>query len=175
MDRRPVLIVRIALFAALIYVLSWGTSYLPNVNLVFFIVFTAGFLWGAVPGILVGAVGMGLWTVLNPYGPAAAPVMAAQIVGAAASGPVGGVFRSLEWRRMSMHRLTTVLLAAAAGCTVLFYAPVNTVDAMVFGPFWPRFIGGLIWAAISLAANLVIFPLLFGAARYLYDRGWAIK
>jgi hypothetical protein len=125
--------------------------------------------------MLVGAVGMGLWTVFNPYGPAAAPVMAAQIVGAAASGLVGGVFRSLDWRRMSMHRLTIVLLAAAAACTVLFYAPVNTVDAMVFGPFWPRFIGGLLWAVISLAANLVIFPLLFGAARYLYDRGWAIK
>ena len=174
MDRSPVLLVRIALFAALIYVLSWGTSYLPNVSLVFFIVFTAGFLWGAAAGVAVGAIGMGLWTLFNPYGPAAAPIMVAQVVGAAASGVVGAWFRRLPWRRMSFHGLTTYLLITAVVCTLFFYAAVNTVDAMVFGPFWPRFIGGAVWALISLGANLVIFPLLFGATRYLYDRGWAL-
>ena len=38
----PRLIARIALFSALIYVLSWGTSFLPSVNLAFFIAFAAG-------------------------------------------------------------------------------------------------------------------------------------
>ena len=83
MMRRHLLVARIALFSALVYVLSWGTSYLPNVNFIFFIVFSAGFLWGAVPGILVGLIGMGLWTAFNPYGPAPAPIMMAQVIGAA--------------------------------------------------------------------------------------------
>ncbi len=169
------MIARVALFAALVYVLSWGTSYLPNINFIFFIVFSAGFLWGIGPGVLVGAVGMVLWTLFNPYGPAALPVMIAQVVGASLSGLVGGLFRKTDWSRYTRYRLTMNLLVAATACTVLFYLPVNAADAWVFGPFWPRFIGGMIWAAISLAANIVIFPLLFGATRYLYDRGWALQ
>ena len=90
-------ITRIALFSALIYVLSWGTFYLPNVSLVFFIVFIAGYMWGLGSGILIGAIGMGLWTFFNPYGPAQIPIMAAQIVGAAFSGVVGTI--SLLFRR----------------------------------------------------------------------------
>jgi len=175
MMRRPLLAVRIALFAALVYVLSWGTSYLPNVNFIFFIVFSSGFLWGIAPGMLVGAIGMGLWTLLNPYGPAALPVMIAQVVGASGSGLVGGLFRIGNWHLKGPRSRATALLLAALFCTLLFYLPVNTVDAWLFGPFVARFVGGLIWAAISLVANLAIFPLLFGATRYLYDRGWALQ
>lgn len=175
MSANPVLTTRIALFAALVYVLSWGTSYLPNVNFVFFIVFAAGFLWGAVPGMAVGAVGMGLWTLFNPYGPATLPVMAAQVVGASLSGPIGAWFRQMGWRGVSAHRMVSVLLVTAAICTLLYYLPVGLVDAWVFGPFWPRFLGGAIWAGISLVANMIIFPLLFPAVRYLYHRGWALQ
>ncbi|HOZ08343.1 MAG TPA: hypothetical protein PKW75_08655, partial [candidate division Zixibacteria bacterium] len=126
-------------------------------------------------GILVGAVGMGLWTMFNPYGPAAAPVAVAQVVGAAGSGVVGALFRRSVGRGGPSWRTTGGLLAASALCTVLFYLPVNLADAWVFQPFWPRFVGGALWAGISLAANAVIFPLLFPAARYLYDRGWAVQ
>jgi hypothetical protein len=174
MTPAPSLTARVALFAALVYVLSWGTSYLPNVNFIFFIVFSAGFLWGVSSGITVGAVGMALWTLFNPYGPAALPIMVAQVAGAAMSGIVGGVFRRAGWTELSAYRLTVKLLLAAITCTLLFYVPVSAADAWLFGPFWPRFIGGMIWALISLAANVVIFPLLFNATRYLYDRGWAL-
>jgi uncharacterized membrane protein len=87
------LITRIALFSALIYVLSWGTSYFPNLNFIFFIVFVAGFLWGVVPGMLVGLIGMGLWTAFNPYGMAVPPIMLAQMLGASAGGVVGAWLR----------------------------------------------------------------------------------
>lgn len=170
MNRRPPLVARIALFSALIYVLSWGTAYLPNVNFIFFIVFSAGFLWGAAAGMLVGLIGMGLWTLFNPYGPAPAPIMIAQVVGAAGSGVVGAVFRAVNWQRCNRWVLVFHLMLAAFFCTFIFYLPVNAVDALVFQPFWPRFLGGAIWAAISLGFNLIIFPLLFTATRYLYLR-----
>jgi len=170
MMRRHLLVARIALFSALVYVLSWGTSYLPNVNFIFFIVFSAGFLWGAVPGILVGLIGMGLWTAFNPYGPAPAPIMMAQVIGAAGSGLVGAVFRRSNWQRSQAPALAGRLILSAFLCTVFFYLPVNMVDAMLFQPFWPRFVGGALWAAISLGFNVLIFPLLFRAARRLYVR-----
>lgn len=170
MMRRHLLVARIALFSALVYVLSWGTSYLPNVNFIFFIVFSAGFLWGAVPGSLVGLIGMGLWTVFNPYGPAPAPIMMAQVIGAAGSGLVGAVFRRSNWQRGQAPALAGRLILSAFLCTVIFYLPVNMVDALLFQPFWPRFVGGALWAAISLGFNVLIFPLLFQATKRLYVR-----
>ncbi len=169
MKLRPRLISRIALFSALIYVLSYATSYLPNVSFVFFIVFAAGYLWGAQAGVLVGLLGMWLWSSFNPFGPAAIPLMAAQMIGAAAGGIVGALFR----RRCNhaVDQITSLqLIAVSVLCTAVFYLPVNTVDAWLYQPFWPRFVGGLPWAAISAVSNAVIFPLLFGVVVRLYGR-----
>jgi uncharacterized membrane protein len=175
MMRRHLFVARIALFSALVYVLSWGTSYLPNVNFIFFVVFSAGLLWGAVAGVLVGLIGMGLWTSFNPYGPAPAPIMIAQVTGAAGSGLVGAVFRWSNWQRTEAPTLTGRLILSAFLCTVVFYLPVNVVDAVLFQPFWPRFVGGALWAAISLGFNVLIFPLLFRATRSLYVRESALR
>jgi uncharacterized membrane protein len=164
------LITRIALFAALIYVLSWGTSYLPNVSLVFFIVFTAGFLWGAAAGMLVGAIGMGLWTTFNPYGLADFSIMLAQVGGISLSGVTGFFFRKGDWAEKGKKSLLASLVLVALVCTFLFYLPVNFVDAWIYRPFWPRFITGMLWSLVSVAANVIIFPLLFPVTRYLYDR-----
>lgn len=164
----PRLLTRIGLFSALVYVLSWGTAFLPNVNLVFFIVFSAGLMWGAVPGMLVGAVGMGLWTTFNPFGPALLPIMLVQMLGAAASGVMGALFGGRQLAKRSGTALILRLLTAATLCTAAFFVPLSIVDAWLFQPFWPRFIGGMAWALVSLGSNLIIFPLLFPATRYLY-------
>lgn len=170
MTFRPRLITRIALFSGLIYVFSWGTSFFPNMNLIFFIVFSAGFLWGALAGATVGIIGMGLWTTLNPYGPAAFPIMLAQVLGAGLSGVVGAIVSHSPWRTSSRVSMTVLLCVSAFSCTMAFYLPVNLVDAWLFQPFWPRFITGAIWMLISLVTNLLIFPLLFPVTRHLYQR-----
>ncbi|RKX24622.1 MAG: hypothetical protein DRP45_07795 [Candidatus Zixiibacteriota bacterium] len=165
----PRLITRIALFSALIYVLSWGTTLLPNVNLAFFVAFSAGYLWGIAPGLMVGAVGMWLWSSFNPYGPVSLPVMLAQVAGMAACGLIGGISQNWSCDCKSLRGRLWLLMAAFV-CTMLFYLPVSFVDAWVYQPFWPRFVTGMIWSLISLVANLLIFPLLFGVTRHLYDR-----
>jgi hypothetical protein len=170
MTTRARLVTRIALLSALIYVLSWATSYLPNVNLAFFIAFMAGFLWGIQAGIPVGAVGMGLWTGFNPFGPALLPVAAAQIAGLALCGLLGALFQPVLIGPVGKGRPVPALLLAALLCTLAFYIPVLLADAWVLQPFWPRFLGGLPFAAISLAANLIIFPLLFHATRRITER-----
>lgn len=162
------LISRIAIFSALIYVLGLSTTYLPNVNLAFFVIFVAGMTWGFIPGVLVGAVGMGAWTMFHPFGPAMPPIMLAQISGAAASGAVGAFFDLTDWQSYSKVRRAIVLILYSLQCTLLFYVPVTVVDAYLFQPFWPRLIGGLPWVLIAMASNAVIFPLLFPAARHLY-------
>jgi len=164
------LITRIALFAALIYVFSWVTTPLPNVNLIFFIIFAAGFLWGILPGMLVGAIGMALWSTFNPFGPAPVPIMIAQVLGASAGGIVGALTYKFRCHRKNRLTKNIWLVLAGALCTLLFYLPVNVADAWMFQPFWPRFIIGFSWAGISFVVNMIIFPLLFKVVEYLYSR-----
>lgn len=166
----PGLISRIAVFSALIYVVSWGTVYLPNVNLVFFLVFSAGFLWGPLPGAMTGLIGMGLWSNLHPFGPALIPIMIFQTLGAGASGLVGAAFRKSRWNSLGRAALTTRLVLLSFVCTALFFVPVSAVDAWLFGPFWPRFLIGLAWSLVSLVSNALIFPLLFPVTMQLYNR-----
>ncbi len=170
MNGRTRLIARIALFSALIYVFSLGTAYLPNVKLSFFIIFSAGYLWGFVPGVLVGAVGMGLWTAFNPYGPAPIPIALMQVFGGALCGVAGIAFRgfinlsNLKWQSYAM------LIVAGIICTLLFFVPVNLADAWLFQPFQERFIAGMFFSIGSLVGNIIIFPLLFGLLRSFYMR-----
>jgi len=162
------LIARIALFSALIYVLSWGTAAIPNVNPAFFIIFSAGYLWGLVPGFLVGAVGMGLWTSFNPFGPAPIPIAAAQVFGGGICGVVGFFFKSfLSPNKMIWHSYF-FLISAGVICTLVFFVPVSLIDAWLFQPFRERFIASMIFSIYPLAANIIIFPLLFRLLRPFY-------
>ena len=167
---RARLIARIALFAAIVYVFSWMLAVLPNVKVTFFIIFTAGFVWGIVPGMLVGAVGTGLWSLFNPYGPVPVPIFAAQVVGSSLCGVIGAVFRASRVHESSALFVRSALVACGVLCTLAYYLPVTCTDAWVFQPFRERFIAGLPWVGIALATNALIFPLLFGVARLLYDK-----
>jgi hypothetical protein len=174
MTTRLRLITRIALLAAMIYVLSWATSYFPNVNLAFFIAFSAGYIWGAWPGIAIGALGMWLWTSFNPIGPAMPIVAVAQVAGLGLCGLLGFLFRTLL-SNVEVGRIrTSLLLLAALLCTLVFYVPVSVADAWVIQPFWPRLWGGLVFSLISLVANLLIFPLLFSVTRRISEREGAV-
>jgi uncharacterized membrane protein len=157
---------RIALFAALVYVLSWATAVMPNVSVGFFVVFTAGFLWGGVSGAAVGGLGAWLFSTFNPYGPAALPVTLAQVAGMACSGLIGAAFARIAPRPAGVGWL----VIAALTCTLLYYAPVTVVDAWLFQPFWPRIWTAAPFVAIAAASNVVIFPLLFKVTLTLYTR-----
>lgn len=168
MSGRTRLIARIALFSALIYVFSLTTAYLPNVKLSFFIIFSAGYLWGFMPGFLVGAIGIGLWTVFNPYGPAPIPITLAQILGGALCGIAGLAFRGFINLKIHNWQSYALLIAAAITCTLLYFVPVNLVDAWLSQPFKERFIAGMFFSSAALVGNIIIFPLLFGLLRPFY-------
>ncbi|MDH3889971.1 MAG: ECF transporter S component [candidate division Zixibacteria bacterium] len=169
MNLQPRLISRIALFSALIYVLSYATAYLPNVSFVFFIVFAGGYLWGALAGSMIGLIGMWLSSSFNPFGPAALPLLVAQMIGAGCGGLVGAFVHGRSDHGRIPPGMMWLILAAVV-CTLAYYLPVNGVDAWLYQPFWPRFISGLPWVAISMVSNALIFPLLFGVVTRLYAR-----
>ncbi len=155
------LIPRIGLFAALIYILSMATAPLPNVNLIFFIVFIAGFMWGAFSGMLVGAFGMGLSSFFSPFGPAALPVMIAQIFGASLSGLFGAIYYYSYGNEISKLKMYLWIPLFSILCTLGYFIPVNIVDSWLFQPFWERFYISSLWSLISVVSNMLLFMLLF--------------
>ncbi len=175
MTGSPRLVARIALFTALIYVLSWGTTFLPNINPIFFLVFSAGYCWGIMPGVLTGAMGMGLWTFFNPFGPAPLPVALAQIAGTVLIGLIGFFSRNLIKVENLNLGSYSVLTACGLLCSALFFTGVSAVDAIMFQPFKPRFVAGISFAAPAILVNGIVFPLLFRLLRPFFLREKQIK
>ena len=149
---------RVALFAALAYILALASVYIPNVSLSFIAVFAGGALFGFKTGISAGGLGMFLWTVFNPYGMAVIPVTIAQIGGMMLVGALGATVAG----GMIMHHVQRrgfwifALLGIAAG--LLYQIIVGTVNAWMFGPFWASLSAGLVFSLATIISNALIFP-----------------
>lgn len=166
----PQIIARVAIFAALVFVFSYFTLLLPNVNPAFFIVFSAGYLWGVWPGIGVGSIGFFLWSNLNPSGPVAFPLLLSQLAGISLSAAVGvGAFK---FAGVIKKEAGLLLILSAAGILtgMLYHLVVDIVDAWLYQPFWPRFISGLAFSLITIISNGIIFPLFYPALKFLQER-----
>jgi uncharacterized membrane protein len=170
MNRNLKILTRVATFAALVFVFSYATVLMPNVNLSFFVVFTAGFLWGIWPGIGVGVIGFFLWSNFNPSGPAPFPILLAQLAGISFSAVIGTLMSSWISIRSGNFRVILLLIISGFFCGFMFHLVVSIVDAFVFQPFWPRFLGGLLFSLITLVSNCIIFPLLYPVLDYLYRK-----
>jgi len=143
------IITRVGVFASLVFIFSYFSAFLYNINLGFFIIFVSGFLWGPGPGIGVGLVGFFLWSNFNPFGPAASKM-----------------FNPEKWSRKGL-----VILIVSGFLSGLFYhIPVDIVDALLYQPFWPRLIGGAIFSLITIVSCSIIFPLFYPALALMYKK-----
>lgn len=160
-------ITRVAVFAALVFIFSYFSVFLYNVNLAFFIVFSAGFLWGTGPGILVGAIGFFLWSNFNPMGPAPFPLLISQMLGIALTGAIGHFISKLLSKTSSDRGQILLLALSGLFSGLIYHIIVDTIDALIYQPFWPRLIGGLLFSLITIISNSIMFPLLYPALAYL--------
>ncbi len=164
------LISRVAVFSALVFAGSYMAVWIPNVNPCFFIIFTAGFVWGAWAGITVGVIGFFLWAILNPYGPSPPFLLLSQLVGISFSGLIGaitaGVLRPCRWS----FKTAIILAIAGFGSGLCYHLAVDSVDALIYQPFWPRLIGGLVFSLITVLSNTIMFPVLYPVLAFLAKR-----
>ncbi|PKK82613.1 MAG: hypothetical protein CVT49_12750 [candidate division Zixibacteria bacterium HGW-Zixibacteria-1] len=170
MDSRIRTIARVAVFAALVFVFSYFSVLIPNVNPSFFIVFAAGFIWGIWSGCGVGIIGFLLWSNLNPSGPAPFPVMISQLIGISFTAVTGVLAAKVIG--MSDSRAKTAFVLSLSGLTsgLIYVVIVGVVDAYIFQPFWPRLIGGALFSLITIISNSIIFPILWPALVFLMKR-----
>jgi thiamine transporter ThiT len=170
MSRNLKIIARVAVFAALVFVFSYFSIFLYNINPSLFIVFMAGFLWGVWPGVGVGVIGFFLWSNFNPLGPAPIPLLLSQLVGISVAAFLGAAIRKMNITIAVNSKMIFILILSGFLTGLIYHIIVDTVDALLYQPFWPRLIGGMLFSLITIVSNSILFPILCPVLIFLYER-----
>ncbi len=164
-------VARLGIFVALIATLGFLRQIvlpIPNFELMSLGAFVGGRALGSVAGAAAAALAMGIYSGLNPLGPAPPPVFAAQIVGLAVFGACGGVLG------VALARRPLLLGGVGLALTFVYDVLTNLGTAWVMGALrdpWPVLAGGLAFGAGHLAWNAGLFaiagpPLLRAVERF---------
>ena len=133
--------------------------------------FCSGVLLGTRDGILVGAVTELVYSLLNPYGPAAPLITAAQVVGMAAAGAAGGALASAGIGTFPVALRAAVLATSAVVVTQIFDLLTNLAGGYMYGQVRLMLIGGIPFSLWHTGWNVVFFvvigtPLVGGLSHY---------
>jgi uncharacterized membrane protein len=139
----------------------------PNVEGVSAVSFFSGAILGAGGGAFVGAVSMGLFSVLNPLGPAVFPVLLAQMAGMALMGCSGAL-----WLKLAGSRGRAAVLAGVAGGVLTFIYDVltNYGFAVTMGRWsdpLPFIAAGIPFSVVHIVSNALVFA---GVATLVHSR-----
>jgi hypothetical protein len=143
---------------------------IPNFEVLTLVVFCSGVLLGARDGMLVGALSMGAYTLLNPYGPAHPLVMAAQIAGTAAAGLGGALFRRAGLPARPAGVRAVALALAALVLTVWFDLVTNLATGVVMGQVRASLIAGIPFSLWHIGYNVLLFVALGTALVAVFAR-----
>ena len=163
-----------SLMTALMYAGGQALAGLPNVEVITFLAFVSGYLLGPLPGMAVGACGMGAHSLFNAMGPVAPPMWIAQMVCYALVGLAGAGLG--PWMARPEARTGPAFAAAGAGAALTFFYQlvVNAVGFMTFArdvDLWTYVWGGVAFGAVQIVWNAALFfaaapPTLRVLARY---------
>ncbi|MBN1756269.1 ECF transporter S component [bacterium] len=137
---------------------------IPNLEIVSLILAFSGFLLGIPYGMLVGAIGFFLYSVLNPFGIAPPPVLLAQIMGGMIIGLTGGIYRRFCFK--PQYTLINSLWAGFWGLlATLAYDLLTNLGAYIAAASRETLIvfliAGLSFSLIHIISNVLIFAILF--------------
>ncbi len=129
---------------------------IPWLELQTLVVFAAGYFLGAGRGAAVGALAMAVYSLANPYGPAHPLVFAAQLLGRAGVGGLGGLAAAASLSPRPWHR-GIGLAAWSVAASLVYDLPTNLATAVLFGPLLPVLVAGVPFAALHLLSNAALF------------------
>jgi len=152
-----------AVFASMALASAYVLSTIPNIELMSFLVFIAGYLYGSSVGALVGLIAMGIYAAWNPWGGPVPPIFAAQVGCMTFIGAVGGLASKIF--NTSASDSEKMLGAAALGgtLTIIYDLATNYAYALAFGlakQFVIVLIAGAWFSLMHVISNTLIFGLL---------------
>jgi hypothetical protein len=161
---------------ALAIVLKLPILSVPNVEFFTFVIFSSGYLLGAIEGLLVGIISMSIYTsIITPYGLPPLPIAFAQVFSMALIGLAGGMHpmansggfaAKLQLSRCDKKSssftgfkfLTMGLWGLVL--TLLYDLLTNLATAYVMGKFLPVMIAAIPFALLHILSNIAIFVVL---------------
>jgi len=163
------------ILASLLTALAVGIGYLflsiPNVEMITAAVFIAGYIMGPAFGLVIGVLAEFLFSLFNPFGAPALPLLLAQVIAFGFTGLVGGWFQKL-WVRKSKG-IHIYLYAAGCGLLVTLVYDVLTTLSLVFvladlnyRGMVALFTGGMIFYLTHVVVNTVIFATIVPVIMY---------
>lgn len=165
------------LFVALGLSLGFTFLYIPNVEMITATVFIAGYLMGIKEGMIVGFLTETLYSIFNPLGTAALPLLIAQVVSMAFTGYLGGLLGSGKQPTNSLS-LYYIRFGLAGLISTVIFAVLTTFSFLIlmglsFRELVGSFIYGLGFYTMHIVSNTLIFitivPILLKAAT---KTGW---
>ncbi len=160
--RRERTVILAALFVALSVALGFLLAGIPNVELMTLAVFMGGISCGARLGGAIGALSSLIFSLLNQFGPAPAPLLIAQVAGFALIGSGGGIVGP----HLSPARASGAGASAAAGFALTFVYDALTTVATAFVALgasrfieglWGVALAGIGFVAVHIGVNTAIF------------------
>ncbi len=163
------------LFVALGLSLGFLLLHIPNLEMITATIFIAGYLMGTKEGIIVGFLTEALYSLFNPLGAAAPPLLIAQVISMCFAGYLGGILGSRKHPTNSTHYIQ---LGLAGFLSTSIFAILTTLSFVLlmglsFRELVGSFIAGLGFYAMHIISNILIFisivPLLLKMAT---NTGW---
>jgi uncharacterized membrane protein len=132
---------------------------IPNFEVLTLVVFCSGILLGARDGMLVGAVTMLIYSLLNPYGAVHPLVTAAQVAGQVVAGLSGAWFARAGLPARGAGLRAATLAIAAVLVTAIYDVLTNLATGILFGQVRVTLIGGIPFALWHTVTNVGLFVL----------------
>ncbi len=152
----------IGMFTAAAVAGTFALSPLPNVEIITFMAFIAGFLFGSRVGGLVGAFSMFLFSAISPYGSGLGYpfLLATQIVGMSVAGVVGGLLRRPLQGFKSTSFWARYLFGVVGAAVTIFYDIITTIGFMYpvipLSNFLSVFIAGIPFTVVHVTSNVIL-------------------
>jgi hypothetical protein len=161
LGRSPLLLTRVSAFTAVGIALGLVLAGVPNVELVTAVCFIAGFLLGMRAGILTGALTETLFAGFHPMGSSLGFILAAQVIGMAFAGALGGLVVLLAGEMRGGVRYFSIIVLSGVLATIFFDFLTNLAFPLMAGFSFSQtavaLAAGIPFAALHLVSNLLIF------------------
>ncbi|MFO8020342.1 MAG: hypothetical protein R6U96_17090 [Promethearchaeia archaeon] len=169
LDKKSFRFTIMAIFTALIIVLGFLLIYIPNIQLVFIMLFLSGFIMGKKDGAVIGLMSSFLFCFFNPMGASPLPLLVFQIVYYASIALIGGFMKDFIKDKpyfqpqKDLYKLKVILLFGSTGGLLTFIFDISTtmIHALFFfgtlEAFWPTYLIGISFTTVHLIANILLF------------------
>jgi len=154
-----------AILIALAVAIGYVFLLIPNVEFLTATIFISGYLTGRARGLVIGMVAEFLFSIFNPVGAPALPLLAAQMAGMGLTGLCGGALRPLNW--LDRGSTGTALIFGATGwmLTAVYDVLTNlSIGWMMAGDDWSKvralLIAGLGFSLVHWLGNTLGFALI---------------